>query len=219
MRVLSRIDITLILSTVPACRRPPLPTCRTRRARARAHARAARRRRPARLRPQGAGAAAIHEIAAEAGLANGTFYNYFRSREELIEAASFQLAKRFFDEITASSAGVTDPAERVAIGARHFVLQAMRDSTWGAALLRVWASTSVLNERTAEPVLADLRAGRRRRRFTFTSERAAADLVRGTVLAGMRTVLEGRAGRGTPPTSPRSSCAASASTATRPTRS
>jgi AcrR family transcriptional regulator len=143
---------------------------------------------------KGAGAAAIHEIAAEAGLANGTFYNYFRSREELIEAASFQLAKRFFDEITASSAGVTDPAERVAIGARHFVLQAMRDSTWGAALLRVWASTSVLNERTAEPVLADLRAGRRRRRFMFTSERAAADLVRGTVLAGMRTVLEGRAG-------------------------
>ena len=143
---------------------------------------------------KGAGAAAIHEVAAEAGLANGTFYNYFRSREDLVEAASVQLTKRFFDEITASSGGVSDPAERVAIGARRFVLQAMRDPTWGAALLRVWASTSVLNDRTAEPVVADLRAGRRRRRFMFTSERAAADLVRGTVLSGMRTVLEGRAG-------------------------
>jgi AcrR family transcriptional regulator len=143
---------------------------------------------------KGAGAAAIHEIAAEAGLANGTFYNYFRTREDLIEAASVQLAKRFFDEITASSIAVSDPAERIAIGARRFVLQAMREPTWGAALLRVWASTSVLNERTAEPVVADLRAGRRRRRFTFSSESAAADLVRGTVLSGMRTVLEGRAG-------------------------
>ena len=89
---------------------------------------------------------------------------------------------------------MADPAERVAIGSRRFVLQAMRDPTWGAALLRVWSSAPLLHERTAAPVLADLRAGRRRRRFTLRSELAAADLVQGTVLAGMRTVLEGRAG-------------------------
>ncbi len=143
---------------------------------------------------KGAGAAAIHEIAAEAGVANGTFYNYFRTREELLEAVSALLAERLFDAISASSAGVEDPAERVAIGSRRFVLQAMRDPTWGAALLRVWSSAPRLHERTAAPVLADLRAGRRRRRFTLRSELAAADLVQGTVLAGMRTVLEGRAG-------------------------
>jgi len=34
---------------------------------------------------QGVGATAIHEIAAEAGVANGTFYNYFRTREEVLE--------------------------------------------------------------------------------------------------------------------------------------
>src|SRR5512144_3118358 len=68
---------------------------------------------------KGAGAAAIHEITAEAGVANGTFYNYFRSREDLLEAASLRLAERFDREIAASRTAVADPAERVAIGCRR----------------------------------------------------------------------------------------------------
>src|SRR5262249_42169021 len=106
---------------------------------------------------KGAGAAAIHEIAAEAGVANGTFYNYFRSREELLEAASVRLVERFDREIAASRVAVADPAERVAIGCRRFVMRAMHDPTWAAALLRVWASSSVLTAGTAAGLLEDLR--------------------------------------------------------------
>ena len=143
---------------------------------------------------KGAGAAAIHEIATEAGVANGTFYNYFRTREELLDAASGRLAERLHAEIAASRAAVGDAAERVAIGCRRFVLHALHDPTWGAAILRVWGGSPVLNVQTAAAVLDDLRAGRRRKRLRYASETAAADLVQGTVLAGMRTVLEGRAG-------------------------
>jgi AcrR family transcriptional regulator len=143
---------------------------------------------------KGAGAAAIHEVAAEAGVSNGTFYNYFRTREELLAAASLALAERLFADITASSVGVADPAERVAIGMRRFILKALDDPTWGAALLRVWASSPVLVEYAETPLLHDLRLGRRRGRLRFGSEAAAVDLAQGAVLAGMRTVLEGRAG-------------------------
>ena len=143
---------------------------------------------------KGAEGAAIHEITAEAGLANGTFYNYFRSREELVEAASARLAERFHAEIAASRAHASDPAERVAIGCRRFILQAMKDPTWGAAILRVWNADSGLGAKATPPLLADLRAGRRRGTLRFESESAAVDLVQGAVLAGMRTLLEGRAG-------------------------
>ena len=143
---------------------------------------------------KGVGATAIHEIAAEAGVANGTFYNYFRTREDVVEAASVRLAERLQAEITATSTDVTDPAERVAIGSRCFVLQAIRDPVWAAALMRVWTSSAALPARSAAPVVADLRAGRRRRRFDYRSETAALDLLVGAVLAGMRTVLERRAG-------------------------
>jgi AcrR family transcriptional regulator len=145
---------------------------------------------------KGAGAASIHEITAEAGLANGTFYNYFRTREELLEATSIQLAERLHVAIAASRSADRAPAERVAIGCRRFVLQAESDPVWGAAVLRVWHSTSTPSTQAAAPLLADLRAGRRSGRLRYPSEPAALDLVQGAVLAGMRTVLEGRAASG-----------------------
>jgi AcrR family transcriptional regulator len=143
---------------------------------------------------QGVGATAIHEIAAEAGVANGTFYNYFRTREEVVEAVSIRLAERLQDEITTSIEGVTDAAERMAIGTRRFVLEAVRDPVWAAALIRVSTSSNRALARTAGPALHDLRLGRRRGRFEYRNETAALDLVTGTVLAGIRSVLEGRAG-------------------------
>jgi AcrR family transcriptional regulator len=143
---------------------------------------------------QGVGATAIHEIAAEAGVSNGTFYNYFRTRDEVVEAASVRLAERLQKEITASAAEVTDAAERMAIGTRRFVLQAIRDPVWAAALIRVSTSRAAALARTAGPALHDLRLGRRQGRFTYPNEVAALDLITGTVVAGMRSVLEGRAG-------------------------
>ena len=142
---------------------------------------------------KGAGAAAIHEIAAEAGVANGTFYNYFRTREALLEATSLRLALRLHAAIAASRASVDDPAERIAIGCRRFVLQARHDPVWATALLRVWHSSAVPSTTAADPLLEDLRAGRRARRLRYADETAALDLVQGTVLSGMRSVLEGRA--------------------------
>jgi AcrR family transcriptional regulator len=143
---------------------------------------------------QGVGATAINEIAAEAGVANGTFYNYFRTREDVVEAVTLRLAERLQDEISTASAGVTDGAERMAIGTRRFVLQAVRDPVWAAALVRVSTSTGGALARTVRPVLHDLRLGRRQGRFAYRDETAALDLITGTVLAGIRTVLEGRAG-------------------------
>ncbi|HYC56985.1 MAG TPA: TetR/AcrR family transcriptional regulator, partial [Candidatus Binatia bacterium] len=139
--------------------------------------------------------AAIAEIAAEAGVANGTFYNYFRTREEVLEALSVRLAERLHEDITGDSVGVADAAERTAIGMRRFILQALRDPNWGAALLRVWSSSGRIAAEAADPVLADVRAAKRAGRFSYRSEAAALDLLQGAVLAGIRTVVEGRAGQ------------------------
>jgi AcrR family transcriptional regulator len=143
---------------------------------------------------QGVGATTIQQIALEAGVANGTFYNYFRTRDEVVEAVNERLVARLHDEIAARSGEVDDPAERVAIGCRRFILQAQRDPTWGAATLRLWSQSAELVTRAAEPARDDLRTGKRRGRFTFPTEDAAVDLLQGAVLAGMRTVLEGRRG-------------------------
>jgi AcrR family transcriptional regulator len=135
---------------------------------------------------------AIHEIAARAGFATGTFYNYFRTREELLEAAIVERAERLQDEIVKSYARVADPAERVSIGSRRFILQARNEPMWAAGLLRVWSSTPGLLTRMLGPVFASLRAGRRSGRFTYSREDAAADLLVGPVAAAMLRVIDNR---------------------------
>lgn len=145
---------------------------------------------------KGIGETAIHEIAEEAGVSNGSFYNYFRTREEILEAGAGLLIARYTDQISRSSERVNDPAERVAIGSRRFMLKALEDPEWGAALLRVWDNTPVLAQRVNEAVLLDLRAAKKAKRFSYATERAAVDLLQGTVLAGMRSMVEGGADAG-----------------------
>ena len=135
----------------------------------------------------------IHEIAARAGVATGTFYNYFRTCEEILEAAIVERSERLQDDIERSYASIADPAERVSIGTRRFILQASSEPMWAAGLLRVWGSTPDLLTPMLAPVRDTLRTGRRRRRFTYRSEDAAADLIVGTVVAAMLRVIGKRA--------------------------
>jgi AcrR family transcriptional regulator len=143
---------------------------------------------------RGAGATSLYEIAEEAGVANGTLYNYFRSREDIVAAVVTRLVARIHQDVARRAADVSDPAERLAIGCCRFVAEADRDRVWGAATLRLWAASDALPTAVDDPMREDLRAGRRRRRFAFRDEQAAVDLVRGAVLAGMRSVVEGRRG-------------------------
>jgi AcrR family transcriptional regulator len=143
---------------------------------------------------RGAGATSLHEIAAEAGVANGTLYNYFRSREDIVAAVVTRLVTRMHDDVARRAAGVLDPAERLAVGCCRFISEADSDRVWGAATLRLWAASDALPTAVDDPMRQDLRAGRRQRRFAFRDEQAAVDLVRGAVLAGMRSVVEGRRG-------------------------
>src|SRR5262245_26098618 len=71
---------------------------------------------------RGVVAATAQEVAAAAEVANGTFYNYFPTREALFEALSVWLADSLCRHISASYAHVEDGAERMAIGNRRYVL-------------------------------------------------------------------------------------------------
>jgi AcrR family transcriptional regulator len=145
---------------------------------------------------KGIGAASIQEVTVEAEVANGTFYNYFRSKDELVAAVSGRLAARFADDVALAYAEVDDPAERVAIGLRSFVAGAISEPSWGWALVRMTDAGGSALQRLVDHFLRDLRAGKRHGRFRVRNERAAIDLVFGTAVSAMRTVLEGRAGGG-----------------------
>jgi AcrR family transcriptional regulator len=142
----------------------------------------------------GTGGLSIQEITAEAGLANGTFYNYFRTRDELLEAAVVPLIQRLVQRVAGFTGPIDDPALRLAIGVRAFISQAVADPTWAAALLRIWGSKTSLPRIAGTRVLTDLRAAQKKRRLRIPDEAAALDLIQGTTIASIRSVIEGSAG-------------------------
>ncbi|HEY9641210.1 MAG TPA: helix-turn-helix domain-containing protein [Coleofasciculaceae cyanobacterium] len=136
-------------------------------------------------------AVTIDDIIAEAGVARGTFYNYFQTREDVLRAVAASLSDVMNQKIWAQYAAIADPAERMAIGLRQFLHQAMRDATWGWVIVRIGLVAAPLSETIERGLMSDLEAGIRLERFRVDSVQATVDLVLGTSLMAMRTILEG----------------------------
>ncbi|MGL6243201.1 TetR/AcrR family transcriptional regulator [Pseudomonas sp.] len=139
------------------------------------------------------GEIALLEVAAEAAVSNGTIYNYFRTRDEVLEAVGIAMAAEFSDAICALSADVNCGAQRLSIGVRMFVCRAAADHQWANALLRIIHFDQAMRSRLADHVLGDLREGLRAGTFAYQDEGVALDIVLSCTTGAMRSVVEGRA--------------------------
>ncbi|WP_248745749.1 TetR/AcrR family transcriptional regulator [Pseudomonas sp. MWU12-2037] len=138
------------------------------------------------------GEIALLEIAAEAEVSNGTIYNYFRTRDEVLEAVGIAMATEFSDAISVLSSGLHSGAERLCVGVRMFINRAGDDHPWASALLRIIHFGEATRSRLATHVLDDLRQGRHEGAFAFEDEGIALDLVLSCTTGAMRAVVEGR---------------------------
>ena len=139
------------------------------------------------------GEIALLDVASEAAVSNGTIYNYFRTRDEVLEAVGIAMASEFSDAISALSSGVHCGAQRLSIGVRMFICRAAYDHQWANALLRIIHSDQAMRSRLAAHVLGDLREGLRAGTFAYEDEGIALDLVVSCTTGAMRSVVEGRA--------------------------
>ncbi|MFJ3368301.1 TetR/AcrR family transcriptional regulator [Pseudomonas sp. NPDC086251] len=139
------------------------------------------------------GEIALLEVAAEAEVSNGTIYNYFRTRDEVLEAVGIAMAAEFSDAISVLNADVQCGAQRLSIGVRMFVCRAAADHQWANALLRIIHFDQAMRSRLAGHVLGDLRDGLRAGIFAYVDEGIALDMVLSCTTGAMRAVVEGRA--------------------------
>ncbi|MGX0889622.1 AcrR family transcriptional regulator [Pseudomonas sp. ADAK2 TE3594] len=138
------------------------------------------------------GEIALLDVASEAAVSNGTIYNYFRTRDEVLEAVGIAMASEFSDAISALSSDVHCGAQRLSIGVRMFVCRAAYDHQWANALLRIIHSDQAMRSRLAAHVLGDLRDGLRAGTFAYEDEGIALDMVVSCTTGAMRSVVEGR---------------------------
>jgi hypothetical protein len=109
----------------------------------------------------------------------------------VLAAVAAALSDEMNHSIWAQSAQIADPATRMAIAIRQFLHQAMRDATWGWVIVRCGLVAAPLSETIKTGVTTDLAAGMRSGRFQVANRQAAIDLILGTGLMAMRTILGG----------------------------
>lgn len=134
---------------------------------------------------RGMDASVIDELIRMAGVSRGTFYNYFRTNEDLLLAVSVAVSNEMMRIVDPLARVEADPAARIAVGVRLFLELARAFPALGAFLSR--GGLRVLTENTLikEYLPRDLIEGRDRGRIRISDIDLAFDMVVGATLAAL----------------------------------
>ena len=127
------------------------------------------------------------DVAAEADVANGTFYNHFLDREDFIAT----LARESLKAITSDSAedtGGADPAWRFAVATTRVLQAAVQQPLWGRAVLRLSECPTPPHATVQRHLREDLASGLSAGRFTHGDDPVTVDLVTGTLISALRRI-------------------------------
>jgi len=138
---------------------------------------------------QGPDAPVIDDFIRAAGIARGTFYNYFKSTDELRRAASEFLSEKIMKLIDKEIRQLRDPAMRFGLGIRLWMRWAESNPSWCLFIAQVWHSIKY------ERPLQDIREGIRKKVFLAPDAYVAWDVVSGSIRQAMFRIGEGNARR------------------------
>lgn len=131
---------------------------------------------------------AIDGVIRAAGVARGTFYNYFKSSDELLAVVAATLSDELMTIVDPLVSQLADPAERVSCGVRT-CLSIGADYRQLAAFISRGGPAALVESRLLREYLPrDLADGITSGRFTVTDSQLAFDLVVGPVVAGFHTL-------------------------------
>jgi len=143
---------------------------------------------------QGIEAASVNEIAHAADVANGTFYNHFRDKDEIVGVVAFAIAGDVAGRLDEAMSDLEDAAERTSFATRQFIQLATSAPEWGRALVRgVWYLPE-LRRRVSAFARADIDRGVRDGVFKVEVDDLLVDVFASMVVATVFFVLEGEAG-------------------------
>lgn len=133
---------------------------------------------------RGWGRASAHEICAEAGVANGTFYRYFADRDAIDHAAAIGLAELTAAQLAQNTPESEDARVRVASMTKRFIAAAI-DKPWGQLLSVAIASRPELRRAITVHIRADVERGVQQGHFSAVIDEPLIDALGALAMAGL----------------------------------
>jgi AcrR family transcriptional regulator len=143
---------------------------------------------------QGIEAASVNAIAQAADVANGTFYNHFKDKDEIVGAVAFAMARDVAERLDVAMRGLEDAAERTSFATRQFIELAASAPEWGRALVNAVWHLPALRRQVSAYARADIDRGVRDGVFKVEVDDLLVDLFASMVLMAVFLRLEGEEG-------------------------
>ncbi|MDT2004090.1 TetR/AcrR family transcriptional regulator [Rhodococcus opacus] len=142
---------------------------------------------------RGVDAVGLSDITEAADLGTGTFYNYFHSRDEIVEAVAEESIESLGARMDLMTADMSDAAEMFSSSLRHLVRHAISDPLWGWFVVRLGIAHPKLIAILGPRAARDLRKGVDSGRFTIPDIEIATSCVFGALLSTLHHVVSTQA--------------------------
>ncbi|MEN9751500.1 MAG: hypothetical protein RLZZ600_547 [Actinomycetota bacterium] len=132
----------------------------------------------------------IQTITAKADIGQGTFYNYFESRDAVIDAVILDMVETLGQRLDALTHGMSDAAEIYSFSTRHLMHTAVSDPVWGWLVVRLGIAQEGLIGALGPRASRDIQIGVDSGRFTVEDVSIASAMTFGSLLSVMQAYLQ-----------------------------
>lgn len=137
----------------------------------------------------------IDDFIAAAGVARGTFYNHFKTTQELLDAVTSELSDAILINIDKVVLTIDDPLQRLATGCLLYMHIGVDVPSWGAFLVRTGIRSRSIGKLVDVYMTRDLELARKAGKLEYPSLRTARDLMLSIVTQAILTVIDEAAPR------------------------
>jgi AcrR family transcriptional regulator len=138
---------------------------------------------------KGPDVAVIDDFISAAGVSRGTFYNHFKTTNELLLALAAAMSDEVLQVVDPLVLQLEDPMQRFSTGTRLYMQMALRYPLWGSFIIRVGTRIATRGQLIDEYLTRDLELARVGNRVNVDSVLVARDIVLGSIFYGIETML------------------------------
>lgn len=133
----------------------------------------------------------IQSITKAADIGQGTFYNYFTNRDEVIDTVIIDEVESLGKRLDHLTQGMSDAAEIYAFSLRHLMHTAVTDPVWGWLVVRMGIAQQGLLNQLGPRAARDIKIGMDSGRFKIADLGVATAMTFGSLLSVMHDYLRG----------------------------